>query len=344
MRLKILLHIALLTAILLCGTGCFSSIYLMQRDPGAKDLVLETVVEAKSPWTRDKVLLLPLEGSLDAGPRTSGIFARSSALVRTKDMLDRAAKDPTIRTVLLRINSPGGTVTASDLLHEELVKFKKKTGKKIVVITMDMAASGGYYAAMAGDVIYAHPTSVVGSIGVIAFFPNVHRLGEKIGVDLRVVKTGAHKDIGSFWRDITPEDQQILQGIIDSMQQRFLNVVREGRPHMSSETLQAVSDGRVFTAAQAKAVGLVDEIGYLDDAFEASKGIAFLRDAALVTYRGPGAYKGNYYAAASDLLGDDKQAQTQSAGTEINLLRLDGGAVFGTQNPAMCPFFYLWTP
>jgi len=343
MRLRVLLQLLLLAGMFLCETACLSSSYLFQSEPRGKDLTLETLVDAKSPWTRDKVLLLPLEGALDSGPRTSGFFAHSSVLVRTKEVLDRAAKDPSIKVVLLRINSPGGTVTASDLLHEELIKFKKKTGKKIVVITMDMAASGGYYAAMAADVIYAHPTSVVGSIGVIAFFPNIHKLGEKIGVDLRVVKTGAHKDIGSFWRDFTPEDQQILQGIIDSMQQRFLSVVHEGRPNMTTETLQAVSDGRVFTAAQAKQLGLVDEVGYLDDAFEACKGIAFLKDASLVSYRGPAQYKGNYYATAPDVLSDDKQPQG-AASTEINLFRLDGSAVFGAQNPAMAPFFYLWTP
>jgi protease IV len=342
MRMKNFCFLILLTAMLFSGTACVNLGSLLQDGTRGKDLALETLTPAKSPWTRDKVLLLPLEGTLDSGANTSGLFGHTSALVRTKEILDRAEKDPSIHTVLLRINSPGGTVTASDLLYQELLKFKKKTGKKIVVMSMDMTASGGYYAAMAGDVIYAHPTSIVGSIGVIAFFPNIHRLGEKLGVDLRVVKTGAHKDIGSFWRDLTPEDQQILQGVIDSMQQRFLSVVRAGRPHMTSETLQTISDGRIFTAAQAKELGMVDEIGYLDDAFAASKRIAGMHDAALVTYTAPYGYKGNYYATAAEVHPEAQQTAPQT-GTEINLFRMDGSGLFGAQNSAMAPFYYLWT-
>lgn len=330
---------------LLSMTGCFNTIYLLNREPRAKELVLESLVEPKGVFTTNKVLLLPVDGMLESAPRTTGMFSHVSALVRLKEQLGRAEKDPTIRAVILRVNSPGGTVTASDLMYQELAKFKKKTNKKIVVMMMDVAASGGYYISMVGDQIYALPTAITGSIGVVAFFPSLHKLGEKIGVDLRVIKTGAQKDTGSFWRDFTPEDQRILQGIVESMQQRFLSVVREGRPHLTSDTLKTAGDGRVFTAPQAKELGLIDEIGYLDDAFEAAKGLALVEDAALVTYRGPADYKGNYYAEAPiQQVGASAAPPAEQARTEFNLLRVDAGKAFGSQESTVSPFLYLWRP
>jgi protease-4 len=244
-----------------------------------------------------KILLIDLSGIINEEDR-GGIVREPNMVSRIKEELKKAASDGEVKGVVLRVNSPGGTVTASDIIYHEVEDFKKKTGKKVVASIMDVGASGAYYVSMAADRIFAHPTAVTGSIGVIMLHLNLQGLLQKIGVDSNAIKSGPHKDMGSPLKPLSPEDRNLLQEIINGMYGRFLQVVQNGRPNLSQEKIRELADGRVYTADQALAAGLVDEIGYLDQAIDAAKKMADLAEAKVVVYKRPHEFKNTIYAQA----------------------------------------------
>lgn len=242
-----------------------------------------------------KVLVLDLSGVISAQDK-DGLMPHPNMVALFKEELTRAAKDDQIKALVLRINSPGGTVTASDILYHELREFKLKKKVPVIASMMDVAASGGYYLAMAADSILVHPSTVTGSIGVIMLTVNARGLLEKVGVEANAITSGPRKDMGSPFRVMTAEERGIFQSVIDSFYQRFLAVVQEGRPHLSAEQIKKLADGRIYSGDQAKAAGLIDEIGYLDDAIELAKKKAGLTEARVVTYGRRGEYHNNIYS------------------------------------------------
>jgi len=200
--------------------------------------------------TGEKVAVLPV----------TGLIADSESTI---EQLKKFAKDDSVKAIVLRINSPGGGVGPSQEIYEEV---RKLSGKKVVVASMGaLAASGGYYIACAAQKIYANPGTITGSIGVIMQFVNVKDLIEKIGLKGMVVKSGAFKDIGSPVRDMRPEERELLQSVIDNVHSQFVGAVAESRK-MDREKVAMIADGRIFSGEQAKALGLVDVLGNLEDA------------------------------------------------------------------------------
>lgn len=179
-----------------------------------------------------------------------------------------------VKAILLRINSPGGTVGAVQEIHTEILRCKAK-GKKVVASFGDVAASGGYYLGSAADRIVADPGTITGSIGVIMEFGNLEGLFQKLGVKLVVIKTGAHKDIGSPARPLTDEEKKLLQDSMNDAYAQFLNAVETGRK-LTDAQLRPLADGRIFTGRQAMAVGLVDELGNKQDAIQVAIKLAHL--------------------------------------------------------------------
>jgi len=173
-------------------------------------------------------------------------------------------KDDSVLGMVLRINSPGGGVSAAQEIYEELRRFKER-GKGLVASMGSLAASGGYYIACAADSIMANPGSITGSIGVIYESPNAQELLRKIGLSFEVVKSGKHKDIGSPSRPLTPEERRILQSVIDDAYDQFVKAVCEGRKLEEGE-VRKIADGRIFTGNQAQKLGLVDCLGDYQDA------------------------------------------------------------------------------
>ena len=222
-------------------------------------------------------------------------YTYPSMIATIKEELTRASRDESVKALVLRINTPGGTVTASDIIHHELKLFKASRKIPVIASIMDVGASGGYYIASAADRILAHPSTVTGSIGVIMLTVNAHGLLEKVGVEATAITSGPRKDMGSPFRVMTPEERGIFQALIDSFYQRFLSVVQDGRPNLQMEQIKKLADGRIYTGDQAKAAGLVDEIGYLEEAIDAAKKKAGLTEAKVVTYRRPGDYSNNIY-------------------------------------------------
>ena len=241
----------------------------------------------------------------------------------------KAEADKAIKGIIVRINSPGGTVTASDIIYHELQEFKKRTGVKVIAALMDTAASGGYYVAVAADKIIAHPTTITGSIGVIVLKFNVQDLLSKIGVEEETIKSGDKKDLMSPFRSATPEEREILQTIINDLHQRFVDVIVEGRPSLTRGETARVADGRIFTADQALEAKLIDSIGYLDDVIDVMKDDLGVRDASVIVYYRPGSYKGTIYSS------------TTAFQPSFNLFSINGKGL------SILPdvrFMYLWMP
>jgi len=311
-------------AVLITGlslSGCINIPSLFPAPGPLKEVHVEGTGTAK-------VLLLEISGMISSQEK-EGLIPAPSMLARIKEQLTRAAQDDSIKAVVLRINSPGGTVTASDIIHHELKAFKASKKIPIVASIMDLGTSGGYYIAAAADTVLAHPSSVTGSIGVIMLTINARGLLDKVGVEATAVTSGPRKDMGSPFRVMAPEERAIFQSLIDSFYQRFLTIVQEGRPQLQMEQIKKLADGRIYTGDQAKAAGLVDDLGYLEDAIELAKKKAKLPEARVVTYQRPGEYSNNIY---SKLLAPGPLAGL----ADFDVMALARG---GTPQ-----FMYLWMP
>jgi protease-4 len=246
-----------------------------------------------------------------------------------KEELSKAATDDEIKALILRIQSPGGTVNASDLIHHEITEFKKKQNVVVVACFLGIATSGGYYIATAADHIIAQPTTLTGSIGTIALKLNVEGLMEKVGVAEETIKSGDKKDMWTPFRPATNEEKKIFQSIIDEYQDKFLEVVRAGRKNMTEADLAKVYDGRVFSGIQAFKLRLVDQLGYLNDAVQWAKNAVGMEQAKIVMYHRPGTYVDNIYS----------MSQVKSWSWAESLQR--GELLPLRQTPQ---FMYLWLP
>lgn len=212
--------------------------------------------------TGDAVAVIRLDGNITTGPQDY-LTTRGITPDRVRSLLDQAASLPSVKAVVVRVNSPGGSVVASDEIYHALLAFDKP----VVVSMGDTAASGGYYISCAGDHVVAHPDTLTGSIGVISQFLNVEELMEKVGVEAVIITTGPRKDIGSPFRDMTEEEQELWRGILDQVYEDFVDVVAESRG-LPKETIRELADGRIYTGQQAKSLGLVDSLGTRQDAID----------------------------------------------------------------------------
>jgi protease IV len=317
-------RIALALLVLVAGAGC--SVISIDLNPRIRPLEEETVDGAGAA----KVLLLDLSGLIQEDTPSLSLTTpppRVPLLARVREELVRAEKDDAVKALVVRINSPGGTITASDVVYRELREFKQRRKIPVVAAIMDVGASGGYYAALAADQIFAHPTTITGSIGVIMLTVNAQGLLEKVGVTPLAIKSGPLKDAGSPFRGLTDEERAVFQSVIDDMYGRFVRLVAESRK-IPEARVRAFADGRIYTAEQARALGLVDRIGYLDEAVAAARQAASLTQARVVMYHRPREYRANLYSSSPPAGADTLIAQMASL--------LGGGP--GAR------FLYLWWP
>ena len=217
----------------------------------------------------DKIILLDINGIISNEPLllpNVGVVPGMTSRIRQE--LEIAALDPHVRGVLLRINSGGGTLTDSDIIYHSLMEFKKSKKVKIMAAMGDIAASGALYIAMAADEIYAHPTTLTGSIGVILPHLDYSGLMKKLGIRSDPVASGQYKDIDSPYRPRTGEEDKMLRAVINEQHRKFVEVIKNGRPKMKGKDVERLADGRLISASGAKDAGLVDQLGYLDDAYK----------------------------------------------------------------------------
>ncbi|MFH1226462.1 MAG: signal peptide peptidase SppA [Planctomycetota bacterium] len=271
----------------LAGSLLFSGCTVFSMDLKPKEEFEEHFVcgnEASS----NKILVIPVTG-LIVGSENYSMFTSQAVVTpdKIKELLMKSEKDNNIKAIILEIDSPGGGVTASDIIHKTLKEYKARFPQRPVIALMkDTAASGGYYVAMTADYLIAHPTSIVGSIGVISVFITIEDLLGKIGVETVVVKSGQAKDIGSPFRKMTPPEKEFMQNIIDRMYKRFIDIVYENRKNaLSREELARIADGRVLTGEQALDSKLVDATGYMSDAFAKAKEMSKITEAKVIQYQ-----------------------------------------------------------
>jgi protease-4 len=216
------------------------------------------------------------EGGVGFGPRVA-VVELEGLIVDVEDLLSDLKghrENPLVRAVVIRINSPGGVVGPTQEVHEALQRLRR-AGKPVVASLGAVAASGGYYIAVAADRIYANPGTITGSIGVIMQMANFESLMKKVGVDYVVVKAGQFKDIGNFSRPMTPEERRVLQSLLDDVHGQFVGAGATGRGLDQGAVLR-FADGRVFSGAQAKSLRMIDELGGLEEAVNAAARLAGL--------------------------------------------------------------------
>lgn len=213
-----------------------------------------TILFERSPLSDDGIAII----------RITGVILESGSTI---EELERYSQNPSIKAIVLRIDSPGGGVVPSQEIYEEVRKVKSEGNKKIIVSMGSVAASGGYYIASASDRIVANPGTLTGSIGVIMELANFEGLLSKVGIESVVIKSGEVKDIGSPFRKMSEKEKGILQNLLDDIHSQFIDAVASGRG-LKKEDIRLIADGRVFTGRQAKELGLVDELGGLQDAIK----------------------------------------------------------------------------
>ncbi len=320
-------------------TGCGNRAIRIDLVPVQEKLTPQTIEYGDANvFTSDKIAVISLSGLLTdikAGSLLSQGYNQVSDL---RETLDAVARDPSVKAVLLRINSPGGTVTASSMMYHDIEAFKARTHKPVVTCMMDVCASGGYYVSCASDYRVCYPTTITGSIGVIIETLNVNGTLQKIGAATDSVKSGPNKDMGSPFKPpdtmdhpLDPNDRALLQAIVNQFYAGFKAIVKASPNHISDADWPTVTDGRVYTGMDAAKIGLVDEVGTLDTAIAKAKELAHIQHAKLVMYTRHDETKGSIYA--------DNPGTPQPQMNMFNL-NLDLGDLIPR---GQSQFLYLWS-
>lgn len=321
--------------------GCQPSGGILLTPVSSNQRLRETELARDSgAFVTDKIVVIDVEGMLLNAACGPMFGPRENPVSLFAEKLDKASGDRNVRALLVRINSPGGTVAASDMMHQQLAAFQcARPDVAVAAMILDLGCSGGYYLACAAPRIYATPSSLTGSIGVIFQTFSVEGLFNKLGITTEPIKSGANKDLASPLRERNAEELKILQGIIDSYYETFINVVIAGRGgKVTREALLAgdapLADGRVFTGVQARQLGLIDELLYPEEVVARLKAEAGVSRARLVIYNRPLGHKGSIYA------GSDLPSSAGGNSPVTNVFNIDLSAILPTQSPR---FMYLWT-
>jgi protease-4 len=327
-------------ALLSFAAGCGSPSFLLTPVPNTNELK-EEQVEPGHGWSNSKVLIIPLEGTL-SNERSSGLLQPTeNAMSLFTQQLEKAESDPSVKAIVLRVNSPGGTVTASDAMYQLVKRFRARTKIPVIASCQEVAASGAFYVSCAADRIVAQPTSLVGSIGVI--FESIQFEGtlSKLGITSDSVKSGSLKDMGSPFRALKPQERAVMQAMVEDDFHRFVKVVNDNRPmtekpvadftEYEKEEYGGAYSGRVFSGEVAKQMGMVDDLGLLEDAIKIAKDMAQAPGAQVVMYNRPYGYGGSIYAS------------NNVPAPRADVMRLElPGAEASPFLPA--GFYYLWQP
>jgi protease IV len=336
-------RLALVALLLIGASGCLRPIKLVTEDR----LRIEGPISAEIVPTNNArpVVAMPVEGGADAcksphvaiidvdglllntnlvGPYSSG----DNPVDVFREKLDVAAADPYAVAVVVRINSPGGSVTASDIMWRDLQRFRENTHRPVVACLMDLGAGGAYYLSTASDLILAHPTTVTGGIGVVLNLYNLEDAMNLLHIVSQAVKAGEKSDLGTVTRALKPEEEALLKEMANEFYDRFRDVVLRQRKQVDA-TEKTTFDGRVFTASQALKLGLIDRVGYLEDALDVARERAGLPHAGAVLLHRCGDVARTPYAA------------TPNYPIQVNLLPV---SLPGLERGKLPTFLYMWQP
>ena len=273
-----------------------------------------------------KIAVIPVQGVIYTDDQTEW---GTSMVDDIKNALQTALEDESVKAVVLAVNSPGGEVTASDIIYHEVLKVQKE--KPVVVAMTSLGASGAYYIACAADWIVANETTFTGSIGVIIQSLNYEGLFDKVGLNAVVFKSGKFKDMLSGSRPITPEEQAYVEGMVMQVYDRFLGIVSRARNQPADALRDTFADGRIITGKDAKEAGLVDQLGYVEDAYDKARALADAPDAGVIRYQ-----SGINFQRLLRWLGAGSVSKVQ--------LQLEGAPRFRLQpgQAYLLPEFYAW--
>lgn len=310
--------------------GCGQTAFHVELVPTDRQLKETRIQKDAGLFVFDKIAIIEVDGLLENRRKGGLLRSGENPVSLFIEKLDKAAADRSIKAVVLRLDSPGGTVAASDIMYHSLMEFRQQTGKPVIACILGIGCSGAYYIACGCDGIIAQPSGVVGNIGTIFQTFSVAGTMEKIGVKAVTIKSGDLKDLASPLHNLSDEEQKVLQGIIEHLSEQFFEVVRNGRKKIDEQKMAELSDGRVFTAEQALQQRLIDRVGYLDDGIKWAKEMAGVKKSQVVIYHRPSSYISNAYSLPA--------ANADSIGPLVNLKLPDWLDAGGTQ------FLYLWQP
>jgi protease-4 len=250
-----------------------------------------------------KVLLLDIDGEITSADAAGvlGFVLNEGTVSRVHDQLAMAKKKKDVKAILLRIDSPGGSPSASDAVYQQILSFKREAGVPVIAHFMGTGASGAYLIAMAADEVVATRTSITGSIGVLLMGVNLAGLMDKIGVENQTLTSGAFKDAGSLLRPMKGAERAQLQSVVDDLYHQFVSVVDEGRPDLSNERVRELADGRIYSAQQALEAGLIDRIDTLEGSLEQLRLRLGADSVRVVSYHRQRRSAGNLYSRAQPL-------------------------------------------
>jgi protease-4 len=317
-----------------CGTPSF-----LVTPISSSSTLEEQTVQKGSGWFPPKVAIIEVEGML-ANAKTGGLLqATENSMSLFVQELAEAEADPSVKAIVLRVNSPGGTVSCSDAMYQIVVRFKRRSHKPVVSSIQEVGASGAYYVSCSADRIVAQPTSIVGSIGVI--FESMEFSGtlDKIGARAWAITSGPLKDMGSPFKPLNDNERDVMQQMVNEYFSRFIEIVRSNRTvteapasemsYYKKPDYAGIFSGRVFSGEEAKKLGLVDQTGLLEDAIKLAEQLAHVSGAGVVMYKRPYGYSGSIYASST----------TPTPKASTTTINLPGAS-------ALVPagFYYLWQP
>ena len=301
-----------------------------------KDAVAEEIDrQYGDPEAQNKIAVITVEGTLTNEDPQTLLGKTMGPVAFLRKQLAKAKADEDVKAVIIEINSPGGTVSASDEMHHMIKQFKKDKDVPVVVFMKEVAASGGYYIAAGADRIVATHTTITGSIGVIMMMVDVSGAMDYLRIKMTPIKSGAWKDAGSPFRTMSEKEREYLQNIVNSFYNRFVGIVFDGRKMKGNwekpEDVEPIADGRIYTAEEAKENGLIDEIGYFEKAYDAAINLApGIGKARVVRYR----------QIQQSTLPFMFNGATPGTG-DVNIMKIDAGDL-ASLPPSR--FLYMWQP
>jgi len=328
--MSVIHRLLLLAWCLAVPVGCGGGVGYVVRPVRLDQRLQETIVWADRGWVSDKVALIDVDGLLINQDGGSLWRAGENPVPLFAEKLAAAAGDARVKAVVLRVNSPGGTVSATEIMASHLARFRAETGKPVICCITDLGASGGYYLACGARKILCQSSSITGSIGVITQTVSFTGTMKMLGIKAEAIASGPLKAMGSPLKDLTATEREVFQDMVDEFFDAFVAAVAAGRPRLSAGDVRKLADGRVYTGKQAVALGLADRLGNVHDAVDEAKAAAGARRVKVVMYHRPLGYKANVYSVAP--------AGAPTA--QFNLINLNAGDLALLRRPV---FLYLWT-
>ena len=324
-----LLPLAALLLTAACVTACGNRAIRVDLVPVEANLQPQVIEQDPGFWVSDQIVLIDVTGMISNTKSAALLSSGSNSVSDLRETLNAIERSPSVKAVVLKLNTPGGTVTASDMMYRDLMAFKARTHIPVVVSMMDVCASGGFYISCAGDYRFAYPTTITGSIGVIAQTISFAGSMDKLGITQRAIVSGPHKDMLSPLKPLDPQDAQLAQEFVNQFYGQFVTIVKQSHPNVDPIHWPLLTDGRVVTGMDAAKYKLVDSTGDLNDAIAKAKDLAHIKKAQLITYAHYGDTKGSIYA----------NSPAQPPQMNLVNINLDGTDIIPSSHPT---FLYLW--